>query len=159
MINEAITRFKARKVETSSAPTSRQTKSANVKKERPPPPPNIQIKRKAKEISSEAPKATGKRKKEQEHRAATEETKSEGGKKELRASGKKSKVVRTPTVKSVKPQVTKTTILDRLLENIRNYGILVCVHKNYNHFDEEEQKKIEDLVVRYMNHYCKALIE
>ncbi|XP_059067583.1 uncharacterized protein LOC131858372 [Cryptomeria japonica] len=107
MIVEARTRFEVGKVGTSSAPTGRQTRSAVVKEK--PPPPKIQIRRKAKEIASKAPKATGKRKKEQAHRAIaeeeTKETKYEGGNKELRESGKKSKVVGAPTVKTVKPQI------------------------------------------------------
>ncbi|XP_059073467.1 uncharacterized protein LOC131874216 [Cryptomeria japonica] len=126
MIDEARTRYEAKKVGTSSAPTNRQTRSANVKKEKPPPPPKIQIRRKEKQDEPQAykvPKATGKRKKEQAQKVfkavaeeEAKETKSEGGKKELRASDKKSKVFGVPTVKSVKlVQVETEDILKKIL--------------------------------------------
>lgn len=41
----------------------------------------------------------------------------------MRESGKKSKVVGSPTIKLVKPQVTKLTSLEKLLDNIRKFGI------------------------------------
>lgn len=88
-----------------------------------------------------------------------EDKKSEGGHKELRANGKKSKVVGAPTVKSVKQSVSKLTSLEKMLEKIRKYGILVDVKKHYNNFGEDEQKKIKDTIVWFMNKYNKALIE
>ncbi|XP_059073511.1 uncharacterized protein LOC131874246 [Cryptomeria japonica] len=126
MVDDARTKFEEKKAGTSSAPTSRQTRSVNVKKEKPPPPPKIQIRRKAKKDEPQAPKtpkAIEKRKREQAKiffKAVAEEeakeTESEGGKKELRASGKKYKVVGAPTVKSVKfVQAETEEILKRFL--------------------------------------------
>lgn len=76
-----------------------------------------------------------------------EDRESEGGHKELRASGKKSKVVGAPTRKFVKQPVSKLTSLEKMLDKIRKYGILVDVKKHYNNFCEDEQKQIEDIVV------------
>ncbi|XP_059064938.1 stress response protein NST1-like [Cryptomeria japonica] len=74
MIDEARTRFEEKKAGTSSAPTSRQTRSENVKKENSPPPPKIQIRIKAKKDEPQAPKATRKRKKEQAQKSVQAKT-------------------------------------------------------------------------------------
>lgn len=61
-----------------------------------------------------------KRKKQQAQRTLKtieeEDTNSKGEKKELRASGKKSKVVGSSTMKSVKLLISKFTLLERILE-------------------------------------------
>lgn len=149
--------------ESSSAPTStitdRQTRSTVAKEK----PSKIQFKRKGKEVKPPTPKApvaTSKRKKEQAKRTIDEEeTKFEGENKELRASGKKSKVVGASTVKSVKKPVTKLTLFEDVLYHIKKYGIMVDVKKVYDKFFEDEQRQIEDAVVLSMNKFIKALIE
>lgn len=56
-------------------------------------------------------------------------------------------MVRYPTVKSVKPSVSKLTLLERILEKIRKYGILTNVKRLYNNFSEDEQMQIEDTII------------
>lgn len=171
-ITEAREKFEARKAKSSSASidtsTGRQTRSI-VAKKKPPPTPKIQIRRKPKEDKPEAPKVKEvykKRKKQQVQRTLEtvaedieEDIDSEGEKKELRASGKKSKVVGSPTVKSVKQPISKLTSLENILEKIRKYSILTDVKRHYNNFGEDEKMQIEDTIVWFMNKYSKALIE
>ncbi|XP_059078096.1 uncharacterized protein LOC131876670 [Cryptomeria japonica] len=163
-IVEAREMFEEKKViESSSAPTStstdRQTRSAIAKEK----PSSIQFKRKGKEVKPPTPKAleaTDKRKKEQAKRTTDEEeTKFEGEKKELRASGNKSTVVGASTMKSVKKPVTKLNLFENVLYHIKKYGIMVDVKKLYDNFGEDEQRQIEDVVVLSMNKFSKALIE
>lgn len=71
-------------------------------------------------------------------------------------------MVGSPTVKSVKyvkQPVSKLTILERILEKIRKYGILIDVKRRYIISSEDEKTQIEDIVVWFMNKYNKALIE
>ncbi|XP_059071576.1 uncharacterized protein LOC131868124 [Cryptomeria japonica] len=171
-IVEARAKFEERKVESSSTSTgtstSRQTR-CTVVKEKPPPAPKIQIRRKPKVEKPKAPKVKEvyrKRKKQQAQKTletvvedVEEDTGFEGEKKELRASGKKSKVVGSPTVKSIKQSVSKLTSLEKILEKIRKYDILTDVKRHYNNFGEDEKMQIEDTIVWFMNKYSKALIE
>ncbi|XP_059073725.1 uncharacterized protein LOC131874392 [Cryptomeria japonica] len=149
MIDEARTRFEEKKAGTSNAPTDRQTRSANVKKENPPPPLEIQIGRKEKQDEPQAPKATGKKKKEQAQRFSkatieeeAEEIESRGSKKELRASGKKSKVVGAPIVKIVKSQSVQV----ETKEILKNFLGLVKEEPEMIETSEEEDI-LEALVI------------
>lgn len=146
-IAEAREKFEAKQARASSAPTGTnigmKTRSVEVKKEKP---SKIQFKRKGKVIEPPAPKApitTGQRKKEKENKPTTddeEETKFEGEKKALRASGKKSKVVGAYTIKSIKKLLTKPTPFENMLMHIKEYGILKGLDKFYDKFSEDEPR-------------------
>ncbi|XP_059068505.1 uncharacterized protein LOC131859011 [Cryptomeria japonica] len=117
LIDEAKTRFEARKAGTSSAPTSRKTRSENVKKEKPPPPPKIQIKRKEKQDEPQESKATGK-KKEQAQRffkavaeEEVEETESEGEEPEMMDSFEEEQLSEAPIIEG---ELSDVFVIDQI---------------------------------------------
>ncbi|XP_057859038.1 uncharacterized protein LOC131067888 [Cryptomeria japonica] len=148
--------------------TTEKEKPAPIKKEKPietkkEKPSKIQFWRKGKIVEPPtAPVKTSKRKKKQAQKLVDvdeEETESEREKKALRTSGKRSKGVGTPVVKSPKKPVIKLTPLENLIINIKEYGILTSVKKLFDKFSKDEQREIEDAIVYMMNKYSKALIE
>ncbi|XP_059066400.1 uncharacterized protein LOC131857713 [Cryptomeria japonica] len=117
-IAKARAKHAAQHAGTSSAPTGTPT---SVK---------TSWKRKGKIVEPHAaPVKIGKRKKQQAHKPVDtdeEVTESEGEKKALRASGKRSKGVGTSTVKYLRKLVTKLTPLENLMMNIKEYGLLTA---------------------------------